>query len=134
MIVVDTNIIAYLFLEGSGSQSTKAEQLIFKDPDWAAPILWRSEFRNILAHYIRKELLSLVQCQEIMREAMTLMSGREYEVASFEVLRLVATSTCSAYDCEFVALAEDLGTPLVTADQKILSEFGNLTKALNDYP
>jgi len=58
-----------------------------------------------------------------MQEAMFLMKGREYEVASFQVLKLVASSDCSGYDCEFVALAEDLGSSLVTVDKKILKEF-----------
>jgi predicted nucleic acid-binding protein len=66
-----------------------------------------------------------------MREAALLMQGREYEVVLFHVLELVASSDCSAYDCEFVALAEDLGTSLVTVDQKILKEFPQIAVSLN---
>jgi len=39
------------------------------------------------------------------------------------VLRLVASSTCSAYECEFVALADQLSVPLVTLDRAVLREF-----------
>jgi predicted nucleic acid-binding protein len=131
MIVVDTNIIAYLFLEGEFS--TYAEDLLLKDTQWAAPILWRSEFRNVLAHYLRKEILSLEESQEIIFEAMTLLQGREYEVASFQVLSLVSSCECSAYDCEFVALAQDLETHLITVDKKILSEFPSLAYDLVAY-
>jgi len=131
MIVVDTNIIAYLFLEGEFS--SYAENLLLKDGKWAAPILWRSEFRNVLAHYIRKEILSLEQSQEIILEAMNLLQGREYEVASFQVLSLVSSCDCSAYDCEFVALAQDLETHLITVDKKILSEFPSLAYDLAEY-
>ena len=46
MIVVDTNVIGYLFL--SSDQSVLAERALQKDNEWAAPILWRSEFRNVL--------------------------------------------------------------------------------------
>jgi predicted nucleic acid-binding protein len=130
MIVVDTNILAYLFLEGE--YSSQAETLLRQDAQWAAPVLWRSEFRNILAHYLRREILSLTQCQEIMREAMTLMKGREYEVASFQVLKLVASSNCSAYDCEFVALAQDLDVELITVDKKILIEFPSIAVSMDD--
>lgn len=49
MIVVDSNVLAYLYLPGE--YSTAAEALLEQDSDWAAPILWRSEFRNILAGY-----------------------------------------------------------------------------------
>jgi len=131
MIVADTNIIAYLFLEGEFS--SYAEKLLLKDAQWAAPILWRSEFRNILAHYLRKEILTLEQSQELMLEAMNLLRGREYEVASFQVLSLVSSCDCSAYDCEFVALAQDLDTHLITVDKKILSEFPSLVYDLAEY-
>lgn len=131
MIVVDTNIIAYLYLESG--RSLQVEQVLEKDAEWAAPLLWRSELRNVLALYIRKNLLSLDEAQQIMQEAMTLMKGREYEVVSFQVLELVTSSGCSAYDCEFVALAEDLGTELVTVDKKILKEFPQIAVSLDAF-
>ena len=121
MIVVDTNIIGYLYL--TSDHSLLAEQVLTKDPLWSAPLLWRSELRNVLALYIRKGLLSLSEAQQVMEEASRLMQDREYEVTSYQVLNLVATSTCSAYDCEFVALAKDLDIPLITTDKQILSQF-----------
>jgi predicted nucleic acid-binding protein len=131
MIVVDTNIIAYLYLESG--RSAQVEQLLETDTQWSAPLLWRSEFRNVLALYIRKNHLSLEEAQEIIREALKLMKGREYEIASFQVMELVASSKCSAYDCEFVALAEDLGIPLVTVDKKILKEFPQIAVSLDKH-
>ena len=131
MIVVDTNIIAYLYL--AGDHTAQAEEALLKDPHWAAPFLWRSEFRNVLALYIRKKLLSLEDANRIMEEATDLMKGREYEVVSFQVLSLVAASTCSAYDCEFVALARDLDVPLVTVDKQILEQFPAIAVSLDDY-
>ena len=131
MIVVDTNIIGYLYL--SSEHSTRAEQALLRDPEWAAPLLWRSELRNVLALYMRRDLLSLQTAQQIMAEATTLMQGGEYQVTSLHVLNLAATSTCSAYDCEFVALAQDLGVPLVTVDQQILSQFPTLARSLDAF-
>jgi predicted nucleic acid-binding protein len=131
MIVADTNIIAYLYLEGE--RSAQVEKLLEKDPQWVAPLLWRSEFRNVLALYIRKRNLSLEQAQQIMQEAMLLMQGQEYEIVSSHVLDLVATSGCSAYDCEIMALAEDLGIPIVTVDKEILKEFPKVAVSLDDF-
>ena len=131
MIVADTNIIAYLYLEGE--RSTQVEKLLEKDALWAAPLLWRSEFRNVLALYIRKRNLSLEQAQQIMQEAMLLLQEREYEIVSSQVFALVAASGCSAYDCEFVALAQDLGISLVTVDKNILKEFPKIAVSLDDY-
>lgn len=131
MIVVDTNIVSYLYLTGERSQ--QAEQVLLKDPEWAAPLLWRSEFRNVLALYIRQGLLTLADAQQIMGEAMDLMQEREYEIGSIPVLNLVAGSTCSAYDCEFVALAQVLGIPLITADRRILDQFPDLAVSLDAF-
>ena len=131
MIVVDTNVIVYLYL--SNERSEQAERLLEKDSEWAAPLLWRSELRNVLALYIRKEILSVKEAQQVMEEAIILMNGKEYEVVSFQVLELVSESTCSAYDCEFVALAQDLEVQLVTVDKKILREFPNIAVSLNEY-
>jgi predicted nucleic acid-binding protein len=131
MIVVDTNIIGYLFL--SSDKSALCEQALLKDPVWAAPRLWRSEMRNVLALYIRKEMLSLEDARKIMGAAVDLMQGQEYEVTSNHVLELVSASSCSAYDCEFVALARDLHVPLVTHDRRILRDFPDTATSLEAF-
>ncbi len=129
MIVVDTNIIGYLYL--ASERSTQAEQALQKDPRWAAPRLWSSELRSVLALYIRKRLLSLEDARQIMDKATNLM--QDQEVASPEVLKLVTESTCSAYDCEFVALARDLAVPLVTVDKQILNQFPAIAISLEAF-
>lgn len=128
MIVVDTNILAYLYLPSEFTPA--AEALLERDSAWAAPVLWRSEFRNILAGHLRRGSLSFEQAQGIQREAESLLAGAEYEVDSSGVLELVRESDCSAYDCEFVALARTLGTKLVTMDAKLLRAFPGIAVAL----
>jgi predicted nucleic acid-binding protein len=121
VIVVDTNVIAYLRI--TGVHTPLAEQVLRKDPEWHAPLLWRSEFRNVLAGYLRRNLLDLTTASRIMTEAESHLASREYLVPSAEVLRRVFASTCSACDCEFVVLAEEMGLPLVTTDKQLLSAF-----------
>lgn len=128
MIVVDTNVIAYLYLPGD--HTARAEALLERDSDWAAPLLWRSEFRSILAGYLRRGQLSFEQVRALQAEAESLMAGAEHEVESQRVLELVRDTDCSAYDCEFAALAQQLGTPLVTADAKLLKAFPRLAVPL----
>jgi predicted nucleic acid-binding protein len=36
---------------------------------------------------------------------------------------LVSKSTCTSYDCEYVALAQKLSVKLITKDAKLLREF-----------
>jgi predicted nucleic acid-binding protein len=131
MIVVDTNLIAYLLLEGE--RTKQAEKALLADAEWAAPLLWRSEFRNVLALYLRQEVISFDLALNIAEEAELLMQGKEYELSSSEVLGLVAESHCSAYDCEFVALAQSFRVPLVTSDKRILSEFPKTAISLDSF-
>jgi predicted nucleic acid-binding protein len=121
VIVVDTNVVAYLYLPGE--HTARAESLLERDPDWVAPVLWRSEFRNILAGYMRRRLLTFDQARALQAEAESLLSGAEYEVDSQRVLELVRDSDCTPYDCEFAALAVMLGVKLVTMDAKLLKAF-----------
>ncbi len=129
MIVVDSNVLAYLYLPGE--YTAAAEALLERDPDWAAPILWRSEFRNILAGYLRRKDISFEQAVSLQSEAESLLAGCEFEVESRTVLELVRDSDCSAYDCEFIALAMKLDTKLVTMDKKLLRAFPNRAVALS---
>ncbi len=129
MIVVDSNVLAYLYLPGE--YTAAAEALLERDADWAAPILWRSEFRNILAGYMRRKTISFEQANSLQREAESLLEGAEFEVESVAVLELVRDSDCSAYDCEFIALAMKLDTKLVTMDKKLLRAFPKRTIALS---
>ncbi len=128
MIVVDSNILAYLYLPGD--RTAAAEALLEQDPEWAAPTLWRSEFRNILAGYMRRKAVTFDQACSLQREAESLLAGAEFAVDSSAVLELVRDSDCSAYDCEFIALAIKLNTKLVTVDKKLLREFPTRAIAL----
>lgn len=129
MIVVDTNVVAYLFLRGEFA--AQAETWLRDDRDWAAPVLWRSELRNLLAGYLRRKQLRFEVVREIQREAEALLIGNEHEVDTLRVLELVRDSDCSAYDCEFVSVAMRLGVKLLTADSKVLKAFPQVTVAFS---
>ena len=131
MIVVDTNIISYLFL--TGEFSDQAERTLLKDSQWSAPLLWRSEFRSVLAQYIRRNILTLDQAIEIMEIAVSLIEANEYDVDSTQVLVLVNNSNLSAYDCEYVALAKALGVKLITADKKVLEQFSDYAISIQEF-
>lgn len=131
MIVVDTNTIAYLLIEGN--RTPLAKEVLLKDPEWLAPLLWRSEFRSVVGVYLRRGFMSLAQALQVVEEAEVLMKGGEYEVRSSQVLSLVASSRCSAYDCEFVALAQELSVPMITSDTKILAAFPSIALSPEDF-
>jgi predicted nucleic acid-binding protein len=127
VIVVDTNILAAHCLPGPLNEAT--ESLLLVDPEWTAPLLWRSEFRNVLSGYLRRGAINLEQASEIMIAAGESLKGGEHAVADRAVLDLVMRSKCSAYDCEFVALAEALDVFFVTEDKQVLRAFPARTRS-----
>ena len=131
MIVVDTNIISYLLLPTSYTDSV--ERLYEIEPDWSAPILWKSEFRNVMALYLRKKIITLEQAMQLQDTAESIIIQNEYDISSSQVLALIDKSDCSAYDCEFIALANHFDTKLVTQDKKILREFPSTAISVSDF-
>jgi predicted nucleic acid-binding protein len=131
MIVVDTNVIAGLWVPNDMDELVS--EVLRKDDEWVAPLLWRSEFRNVLSIYLRKDILEFPVVLLATEEAEQLMDANEFEVNSTQVMSFVSDSSCSAYDCEFVALADDLNVPLVTFDKKILREFPDIAIHPEEY-
>ena len=120
-MVLDTNVVAYCFFPGRFSED--AIKLVGFVSDAVVPPLWQSEFRNVLTLYLRKELLSTEEAVDIYSLAEERLSVIQPGESTPRVLELVNNSSCSAYDCEFIDLARQLNTPLVTQDKKILREF-----------
>jgi predicted nucleic acid-binding protein len=131
MIIADTNLIAYSLIPGPFT--ARAEAVFEKDPLWAAPLLWRSEFRNVLWLYVRSGEKQLADALQAMSAAEALVRGREFTVESSPVLALAASSNCSPYDCEFVHLALTEGCQLVTADTKLLATFPGTAVSLEEF-
>ena len=128
MIVVDTNILAYCLMPGPKNQ--QAEALLEANGDWAAPYLWRSEMRNLLTGYIRKGEYDGRTAEILMQKAGRFLTGGEHFVDDHAIFELVGESKCTAYDCEFVALAQTLGTYLVTEDKALLQAFPSWCRSL----
>ena len=80
---------------------------------------------------MRRKDISFEQAVSLQSEAESLLAGCEFEIESRTVLELVRDSDCSAYDCEFIALAMKLNTKLVTMDKKLLRAFPNRAVALS---
>lgn len=121
MIVVDTNILAHFWLPSEHTELS--EQLFQWDSDWVAPVLWKSEFRNVVILYMRKKLIDLPEALQISEKAENQMKEREFHVNSVQVYDLADKSNCSSYDCEFISLAEELDIKLITMDKQILRSF-----------
>lgn len=131
MICVDTNVIAYRFIPGQHTAS--AEAALWKDADWISSPLWLSEFRNVLAGYLRRELMAFDTALAVASRAEACMRGRTLPPRSAAVLDLVHSCSCSAYDCEFVAVARQHGVALVTTDSELIRAFPDDVIALRSF-
>ncbi len=129
MIIVDTMVVAYGLLPHPHF-ADEVEDVQAIDGDWAAPSVWRGELRNVLLQYVRAvesgplvEDLQLGDAFGVMEDADALLADQTYRVDSAEVLRIAFESGCSAYDCEYVSLAQHLEVWLVTYDDEVLEAF-----------
>ncbi|MGH9338234.1 MAG: hypothetical protein ACRD1R_01255 [Acidobacteriota bacterium] len=50
---MDPNLLAYLLLPTA--HTVQADTVLLKDPDWVAPALIHSEFRNVLLGAVRRK-------------------------------------------------------------------------------
>lgn len=131
MIVVHTNVLVYALVGGQLAAAT--EWLFADDPWWVAPILWRSEFCNVMTVHVRAKRMSLTDAKDAIRAAESRMRNREYQVSLHAVIDCADESGLSGYDCEFVVLARQLSIPLVTADRRIVRAFPKQARLLSEY-
>lgn len=126
VIVVDASVVAHLVFRGS--QTEAVERLHERDPEWAAPILCRSELRSVALKHIRAGNVNLNAAVTGLRTTERVLGRREFIVATDRVLPLAESSGCSTYDCEYVALALELSLPLYTLDRQLLEAFPDLAR------
>lgn len=131
MIVVDNDVISYFWLDAA--RTPVAKQIRQQDPAWQAPTLWRSELRNVLYQHMAHRDLSLSAALQIADEVEADMRDVTTDVSTAAVLRLVDASGHSAYDCEYVALAQELGTRLVTGDTRLPRLFPETAVLMEDF-
>ena len=121
MIVADASLLIQLAVVGE--QTALAEAVFERDPIWIVPMLWRSEVLNGLVKYFHLGLMEFESIMVSWHMAEEAVGGREYAVDARKVLELATHTKCSSYDCEYVALAQDLGVSLVTTDRRIIKAF-----------
>jgi len=131
VIVVDSNVIAYCWILSDRTELAQGVRL--RDPEWHVPLLWRSELRSGLAAYLWRGAIDLDRAAVTMAAAEEALAGCEHQVSSARVLQLAASSRLSAYDCEFVALAESLAVPLVTEDRAVLKAFPEVALTMEGF-
>ncbi len=54
------------------------------------------------------------------------MADSSYNVPAYRILATARRTGCTAYDSQYLALAEDLGIPLYTFDKRLIERSGGL--------
>ena len=128
MVVVDTNVLAYLLVEGD--RTAQAQALYAGDPDWRSESFLLVEFSNMLATYVRGGRLADRAAKELLATAERTLTGT-INLPHSRALELAIEFGVSAYDARFLAAAQGLGARLVTEDTKLQQAAPALTQSLS---
>jgi predicted nucleic acid-binding protein len=129
VVIVDTNVLAYLLIEGD--QTDKAQQLYRQDGDWSSEAFVMVEFSNVLATYVRAGALPKAQGTALLTEAMNLLTTL-HNVTNQDALDNAMRYEISAYDARFISVAQRLKTKLVTEDARLRKAVPSWTVSLSE--
>lgn len=127
MVVVDTNVVAYLLIEGD--RTAESQALYARDPDWRSEGFLLVEFSNLLATYVRAAKLNAGSAEALLATAERSLTGI-VNLPHARAMALAAEFGVSAYDARFLAVARSLGAKLVTEDAKLRRAAPALTQTL----
>jgi predicted nucleic acid-binding protein len=130
MQVVDTNIIAYLLLQGD--RTTAARALLAKDPDWHSDSFVLVEFCNVLATMVRARLLASGRARDALSKAEQIIEPGLHPASHGTSLARAEEFAVSVYDARFLVVAQVLGARLVTEDAKLRRAAPALTQSLEE--
>ena len=130
MLIVDTNVLAYLLIEGD--YTAAARLLHRRDDDWRSEAFIMIEFTNVLTASIAARRMNLVLAQRFLADATSLFHGKLGLISHDSVLSLAVQYRVTAYDARFLALAQQLDNRLVTEDAKLRAAAPKLTQSLGE--
>lgn len=128
MVIIDTNVLAYLLL--IGNRTEEAQALRARDADWRSDYFVLVEFTNVLVTCIRTRGLPLERAAGLQSEAEELLGDGLQFAPHADALMLASRYAVSAYDARFLAVAQRLDAKLVTEDAKLRAAAPALTMSL----
>ena len=130
MLLVDTNIVAYLLIYGD--HTADAQALRLRDPDWRSEAFLMVEFTNVLAASVAAKRMNVALARRCLLDAGSVLTGKLARVPHAPVLATAAQYRVSTYDARFLTLAQQLGGRLVTEDLKLRAAAPALTQSLSE--
>ena len=127
-MVIDTSILIPAFVDAPISAS--ARRVVDPKAKWILPPLWRFEFTSAMVTLVRAGEIDSATAFGMMDDARTSVVNREVPVDQNQVLRTAVRYKISAYDAQYISLAEEYGTVCVTADEELLKKVPDHTISL----
>ncbi len=128
MLLVDTNIIAPLYVRSARSEAVA--ELFARDAVWRTEPLALIEFSNVLATYQRSRYITAATAHECLSRAAAFLQPYFFSVNHEAALEAALRYRTTAYDGRFLALADQLGSRLVTEDARLRAAAPALTQSL----
>ena len=128
MLLVDTNIIAPLYLRSARSQAVT--ELFARDAVWRTEPLALIELSNLLITYERARYITAATARDCLNRAAAFLQPHLFRVSHQAALDAALRYRTTASDARFLALAGQLGIRLVTEDAKLRAAAPALTQSL----
>ena len=130
MQLVDTNILAYLLIEGD--RNAQAAAILKYDPDWHSEHFVLVEFTNVLLTCLRAQALTMSQANDTLDKAKAVFKTNLRTMDHSSVLRIAHEYGVSAYDARYLAMALELDVPLITEDKRLRRTAPKLTQSMDE--
>jgi predicted nucleic acid-binding protein len=128
MLLVDTNVVAHLLIEGDHTKA--ARELRTRDSDWRSEAFLLVEFTNVLVSSIARKRMTLSMAEDCLAKVFSLFDGKLGRIPHASVLAIATRHRVSAYDARFLSLADQLGSRLITEDARLRAAAPALTQSL----
>ena len=128
MLLVDTNVVAYLLIEGDHTEA--AQELHARDSDWRSEAFLLVEFTNVLVSSIARKRMTVSMAEAFLAKVFSLFDGKLGRIPHASVLAIATRHRVSAYDARFLSLADQLGSRLITEDARLRAAAPALTQSL----
>ena len=128
MVLVDTNIIAPLYVRSARTEAV--EELFARDAVWRTEPLALIELSNVLVMYERSRYITAATARDCLNRAAAFLQPQLFRVSHEAALDAALRYGTTAYDARFLALADQLGSRLVTEDARLRAAAPALTQSL----
>src|ERR1035441_7986038 len=129
MKLVDINVLAYLVIESQFSKN--AQKLYRLDSEWHTEEFAFIELTNVLTTHLRAGSLTMPVCIETFEEAENVIGSNLHTVSHLDALAIAHEFRISAYNARYIALARELGVPLITEDKQLRKAAPELTLSID---